>query len=220
AAPPFAYAVFCPPYLYGQSYFAAWGPFFASHGIVLATMDAADPEDYPPRRARGLEQLMVALRAENTRADSPLHGKIAEARGGVVGWSMGGGAVLTVTGTHPEWKSAVLIAPNTATSSGYGASANETTVPTLIVNGALDTSVLGGLNQSESAYAALPASTPKLFYLHANLGHFDWGTPEAGGAMAGRYVMLWEKTFLEGDVRYLEFLKTPGPSATKWQSNL
>lgn len=35
---PFAGIVFCPPFTATQSMFRAWGPWFASHGIVLVTM--------------------------------------------------------------------------------------------------------------------------------------------------------------------------------------
>ena len=59
----------------------------------------------------------------------------------------------------------------------------------------------------------IPESTPKLLYVFALLGHFDGGTPTAGGRAAGRYVMAWEKTFLEGDDRYRKFLTQRGPRA-------
>lgn len=220
ATPPFAYAVFCPPYKNGREVTAAWGPYFASHGIVLATMDAAALDDYPPRRALGLAQMVDALRGENARADSPLYGKLDEARVGVLGWSMGGGAALSAVGAHPEWKSAILLAPHIVTATGYEASAMKSTVPMLVLNGALDESVLGGLGQSEAAYAGVPASTPKLLYVHAQLGHFEWGSPAAGGGAAGRYVMAWEKTFLLGDTRFAPILKVRAPEAAAFQSNL
>jgi hypothetical protein len=92
-------------------------------------------------------------------------------------------------------------------------------VPTIMLNGATDTTFLGGLNQTQNAYAAIPETTPKLMYIFSNLGHFDWGTPAAGGKAAGRYVMAWEKTFLEGDERYRQFFLVKGPNASTWQTN-
>lgn len=220
AKPPFAYAVYCPPYTATRAAFAAWGPFFASHGIVLATMDSVTIGDYPPQRAEGLEELMATLRSENGRRDSPLSGKLDEQRGGVLGWSMGGGGVWIDSGKHPEWKSAVTLAGHNATATGWESSARRSTIPTLMLNGATDVTILGGLGQSEAAYEAIPDSTPKLLYVFSTLGHFDWGSPGAGRNAVGRYVMAWEKTFLEGDERYRPFLLEEGPFASTWESNL
>jgi len=220
ATPPFAYAVYCPPYTATRDAFAAWGPFFASHGIVLATMDSVTIGDYPPQRADGLEELMNTLRAENKRADSPLAGKLDEQRGGVLGWSMGGGGVWIASGQHPEWKSAVTLAGHNITATGWEASARRSTIPTLMLNGATDVTILGGLGQSEAAYDTIPDSTAKLLYVFSTLGHFDWGSPTAGFNAVGRYVLAWEKTFLEGDQRYRPFLLEKGPFASTWESNL
>lgn len=220
AKPPFAYAVYCPPYTATRAAFAAWGPFFASHGIVLATMDSVTIGDYPPQRADGLEELMATLRSENKRRDSPLSGKLDEQRGGVLGWSMGGGGVWIDSGKHPEWKSAVTLAGHNATATGWEASARRSTIPTLMLNGATDATILGGFGQSEAAYEAIPDGTPKLLYVFSTLGHFDWGSPGAGLNAVGRYVMAWEKTFLEGDERYRPFLLEEGPFASTWESNL
>jgi hypothetical protein len=172
AQPPFAYAVYCPPYTATRIAFAAWGPFFASHGIVLATMDTATVGDYPPRRAQGLTEVMTSLRAENTRQNSPLFGKLDENRGGVLGWSMGGGGVWIASAAHSEWKSAVTLAGHNMTATGWEQSARRSTIPTLMLNGATDATILGGFGQSESAYRAIPGSTPKLLYVFGLLGHF------------------------------------------------
>lgn len=220
AQPPFAYAVYYPPYTATQIAYAAWGPFFASHGIVLATMDSVTVGDYPPRRAKGITEAMAGLRAENTRSNSPLFGKLDEARGGVLGWSMGGGGVWIASGEHPEWKSAVTLAGHNITATGWEQSARRSTVPTLMLNGATDLTILGGFGQSDGAYRLIPQSTPKILYVFGQLGHFAWGSPSAGGRAVGRYVMAWEKTFLEGDERYRQFLLQRGPGASSWQTNL
>ena len=51
-------------------------------------------------------------------------------------------------------------------------------------------------------------------------GHFSWGTPATNDNASGRYVLAWEKVFLEGDQRYRRFLLEPGPLATEWLTNL
>jgi dienelactone hydrolase len=217
---PYGYVTFCPPYTATQVAFAAWGPFYASHGIVLATMDSVTTGDFPPQRAQGLEELMGTLKNENGRAGSPLNGKLDTNRGGVIGWSMGGGAVWIASGKHPEWKTAITLAGHNATATGWDASARVSTVPTLMLNGATDTSILGGQNQTQNAYALIPNSTPKEMYIMSDLGHFDWGTPAAEANAAGRYVMAWEKVFLQGDSSYRSVITTRGPNAAVWQNNL
>jgi hypothetical protein len=51
-------------------------------------------------------------------------------------------------------------------------------------------------------------------------GHFSWGTPATNNDASGRYVLAWEKVFLEGDQRYRRFLLERGPLATDFRSNL
>jgi hypothetical protein len=89
-----------------------------------------------------------------------------------------------------------------------------------MLNGAQDFTYLGGLNQTQNAYNTIPSTTPKLMYIRSDMGHFDWGTPTAGRGVIGRYVMAWNKTFLEGDERYRQFITVRGPSASTWQTNV
>jgi hypothetical protein len=215
ATPPYAYAAFCPPYTATQVAFAAWGPFFASHGIVLATMDSVTTGDFPPQRAQGLEELMGIL-----KTNAMLMGKIDVNRAGVIGWSMGGGAVWIASGKHPEWRSAITLAGHNITATGWQQSAMMSKVPTMMLNGATDTTILGGMNQTPNAYMTIPDSTPKLMYIVSDLGHFDWGTPATESNAAGRYVMAWEKTYLESDDRYKQFFLVKGPNASTWQTNV
>src|SRR5690606_28699451 len=51
AHPPFSGLVFTPPYTGVQAMYRAWGPFFASHGIVLVTMDTRTTLDTVDQRA-------------------------------------------------------------------------------------------------------------------------------------------------------------------------
>ena len=89
-----------------------------------------------------------------------------------------------------------------------------------MMNGALDVTFLGGLGQSESAYDNIPEATPKLLYVMAYEGHLAWGGPTTNGNASGRYMLAWQKTFLEGDVRYRKFLLERGPNAATWRSNV
>lgn len=219
AEPPLSAVVMCPGYTALQSSIADWGPFFASHGIVLLTIDTLTPLDQVTQRARELLDALNDLKDEDDRFGSPLRGKLSPHRYGVAGWSMGGGATWIVSAEHPELKSAVTLAGHNLTAGGSVGSVGSR-VPTLMLNGGTDVSILGGLGQSEAAYSAIPESTPKLLYVMALEGHFSWGTPTTNNNASGRYVLAWEKVFLEGDQRYRRFLLERGPLASLWLSNL
>lgn len=219
ARAPLSGVVMCPGFTALQSSIADWGPFFASHGIVLVTIDTITPLDSVAQRASALWDALNVLKAENARRDSPLRGKLSKDRYGLAGWSMGGGGTWLVTRDHPELKSAVTLAGHNLTAGGAVVSLGSR-VPTLMLNGALDTTILGGLGQSEASYAAIDDATPKLLYSMALDDHFSWGTPTTNGNASGRYVMAWEKVFLEGDSRYYGFLLQRGPLAATWESNL
>ena len=219
AEAPFSGVVMCPGYSALQSSIRDWGPFFASHGIVLVTIDTRTTLDQVAQRATELLDALAELKAENTRAASPLRGKLSRDRYGLAGWSMGGGGTWIATAQHPEIKSAVTLAGHNATAGGGIISAGSR-VPTLMLNGGSDFTILGGLGQSEAAYSAIPNSTPKLLYVMLLEGHFSWGTPRTNSNASGRYVLAWEKVFLEGDQRYMKFLLERGPLASQFTSNL
>lgn len=219
ATGPLSAVVMCPGYTARQSSIADWGPFFASHGIVLLTIDTATTFDQVAQRADELLDALEELKGENTRTGSPLQGKLSRTRYGLAGWSMGGGGTWIATRDHPELKSAVTLAGHNATAGGALTAAGSR-VPTLMLNGASDVTILGGLGQSEAAYNAIPSSTPKLLYVMSGEGHFSWGTPRTNSNASGRYVLAWEKVFLEGDPRYRKFLLERGPRAATFQSNL
>jgi hypothetical protein len=219
ATPPLSAVVMCPGYTATQSSIADWGPFLASHGIVLVTIDTFTTLDQVVQRAGQLEDALADLKAENRRLSSPLRGKLSADRYGLAGWSMGGGATWIVSADHPELKSAVTLAGHNLTSGGAVSSLGSR-VPTLMMNGATDLTILGGLGQSESAYEAIPDTTPKLLYVMALEGHFSWGTPATNNNASGRYLLAWEKVYLEGDQRYRRFLLERGPLASDFRSNL
>ena len=219
AEPPLSGVVMCPGFTATRSSIAAWGPFFASHGIVLMIIDTNTVLDPVPARANALLDALASLKGENTRATSPLRGKLSASRYGLAGWSMGGGGTWLATAAHPELKSAVTLAGHNLTAGGAGGSRGSR-VPTLMMNGATDVTLLGGLGQSESAYDAIPSTTPKLLYVMTYEGHFSWGTPRTNGNASGRTMMAWQKTFLEGDTRYKKLLLVRGPSATTYRHNL
>lgn len=218
AKPPFSGLVFTPPYTGTQSMFRAWGPFFASHGIVLVTMDTATTLDSVDQRASQQKRVLDALKNENTRSNSPLRGKLNTARLGAVGWSMGGGATWINSAEYSGLKTAMSLAGHNLTAVDIDSKGYNTKVPTLLFNGALDLTYLGGLGQSIGVYNNIPRGIPKVIYEVASAGHFSWGSPTAANRAVAGIALAFHKTFLDGDTRWVSYIRRPSSDVAIWQT--
>lgn len=174
-------------------------------------MDPVDSRDDQQWR------VVEALKAENSRSGSPLNGKLATNRIGCMGWSMGGGAT---------WINAQTKSPKTAMSlAGHNATAGGTSkgrgikCPTLIMGGAMDTTILGGMGQSPGVYNAIPAGVPKVLYIVSTAGHMSWGSPTSGGRGAAEMALVFQKTYLEGDTRWKSLITRPS-NASQYKAQL
>lgn len=219
AEPPFAHVVFCPGFVSYQTSIQDWGPFLASYGIVIMTIDTNTSSDSVTLRQSALKDALESLQAENERSGSPLKGKLHKKRFGLMGWSMGGGASLLNAVMHPEYKSVVTVAEHLATSPGVDEPLKTLKVPSLMFAGTADTAILG-LNMSQPAYETIPESTTKMLYEVVNADHFFFNTPSALKGVVGKYGLAWQKVFLEGDARYKKLLMQKGPMASDFRTNL
>jgi dienelactone hydrolase len=220
AEPPFAAFVMCPGFTARQSSIREWGPFFASHGIVLMTIDTNSTRDPVAARDNQLLAALDELRSENARRASPLAGALDLSRLGVSGWSMGGGGAWLAGQSTPSLRSVITLAGHHATAGGAGAVARNLRVPTLMLAGSADPAILGGGDQSQDAFEVIDEDVPKMLYEVQGAGHFVWGTPRTNGGAVGRYALSWQKVFLEGDERFEQFLLEEGPRASDFRSNL
>jgi dienelactone hydrolase len=218
AEPPFAMIVFCPGWLGTQASDAAWGPFFSSHGIVFMNIDTNAVGDSVLQRQEAELDALKSLQEEHTRADSPLKGKLALDRVSLMGWSMGGGGAWLNGTEHPELKALITLAGHNATAGGAGP-LSELSVPTLMLAGTADTTILG-LGMSQPVYDVIPDSTPKLLYEVEGADHFAFNDPAFANGVPARYALAWEKVYLEGDMRYYDFLLEKGAGASDFRSNL
>lgn len=218
AEPPFAGAVFCPGLGSVQALHKDWGTFLASWGIVLVTMDVLNTQDSVAARGKQLLAMATQLRGERDRDGSPLRGKLGD-RIGTMGWSMGGGASWIAAAQDPTLKSSISLAGHNATGGG-AENSKGTTVPSLLLNGGLDRTILGGQGQSQGVYRIMPDMTPKLMYVVGDQGHFNWSGPTSAGPVAGEFVLSFQKTFLEGDTRWRQFLYPKPANASEFQTNL
>ena len=219
AEPPLAGVVICPGWTAVQSSIAGWGPFLASHGIVVMTIDTNTTGDSVTQRADALWDALQSLKEENVRPGSPLQGLLSPDRYGFMGWSMGRGGTWINAANHPELYSAISLAGHNATAGGATIAAG-TTVPSMQLAGALDQPILGG-GQSQPIYEIIPASTPKILYEIASADHFAFGTPTLTNVGAlGRYGLAFQKVFLDGDERWRDLLVKPPSSGGEMTTNI
>jgi dienelactone hydrolase len=216
---PFGAIAICPGFLSPESSIAEWGPFLASHGIVVMTIETTTTGDQVADRAPALMDALAIIKEENSRSGSPLTGQIDVDRLGLMGWSMGGGATWINISEHPELKAAVSLCGHYATYPGGSTFASSITVPILMLAGSADNGILGG-GMSQPIYDLVPETTDKMLFEMAGGDHYVANTPGGNGGAFGRYGLSWYKVFLEGDERYRQFLTMEGPNASDFRTNL
>jgi dienelactone hydrolase len=218
AESPFSGIVYCPPYTGTQSMLKAWGPFFASHGIVLVTFDTTSTTDSVDSRATQQRKIMDALKAENNRSGSPLYKKLATNRIGAMGWSMGGGATWINSGNYSGLKTAMTLAGHNMSAVDTSSKGRNTKCPTLIMNGATDTTILGGMGQSSGVYNNIPTGIPKIIYEVASVGHMSWTRPTQASRDVAIIALAFQKTFLDGDTRWAKYITKPSSNVATWKT--
>jgi dienelactone hydrolase len=211
ADPPFGGVVVVPGYTAYRSSIDGWGPFLASHGVVVMTIDTNTTGDQPATRSAALIDALESLKGENTRSGSPLEGKLALDRLGIMGWSMGGGGTWITADSHPELKVAISLC-------GWliGFAGTDTTVASLQFAAVTDPLAAG---MSQPVYGAIPEGTPKMLMEFASADHFIANDPSGASWQIGRYGLSWVKVFLEEDERYRQFLKKEPTGITDFQTN-
>jgi hypothetical protein len=209
AEPPFAGVAICPGFLNSGPEMAPWGPFYASHGIVMVQVWTIG-SDIPDIRAIKLLDAVKELDAENTKSGSPLMGKLA-GRYGTSGYSMGGGGTTIAAYTDMTLRTSVGLA-------AWGPVGASVSVPTLFLCGESDN--VANCSQSTGAYGAMPESTPKMLLTIPGATHFAWfGPQDAGRGSSGARALAFQKVYLEGDERWAPFL-TDAPSGGSLTTNI
>jgi pimeloyl-ACP methyl ester carboxylesterase len=209
AEPPLAAISICPGFLNTGPEMAAWGPFYASWGIVTVLTNTG-AADIPDIRAGLLLDAIEELKKMNTTMSSPLFGKLS-GRYGTSGYSMGGGGTTIAAAGTPTLNSSVGLA-------AWGGNGASNKVPELLLCGDADT--VAPCDMSQGVYASIPDSTPKMLVSIPGVTHFDWfGPADAGMGTSGKYALAFQKVFLEGDTRWKSLLMTK-PSGGSMTSNL
>ncbi len=193
-----------PGYLSPQSQIAWWGPFLASHGFVVITMDTNSRFDQPESRSRQLDNALNFLITESGRTSSQIAGLVDVTRLATVGYSMGGGGSLRAASRN-KLSAAIGLVPWSEGPNNF----DQIEVPTLIV--ACESDGIAPVNIHASPfYLAIPNSTDKA-YLElsgGNHGCANIRTVENASVMT-TYGLSWMKRFLDKDKRYDQFLCGP-----------
>lgn len=213
ATAPFSAIVFMQPYTGTQAMNYAWGPWFASHGIVYVNCDSTTTLDTVDSRATQQMNAINALKNENNRSASPLYRKLDTSRIGVMGWSMGGGASW-INSANSSIKTAMSLAGHNLTAVSIYKSGRYTKCPTMIFSGLLDTTYLGGMGQSEGVYRNIPSGIAKIHYEVRSAGHMAWGSPTSASSNVAKIALAFQKTFLDGDTRWAAYLTQPSDAST------
>lgn len=212
AEPPFGGVAIYPGWLYNRDAIAGWGPFLASHGIVAMAVDPQSTGEAPEARQVGQADALVSLKGENSRAGSPLEGKLDTTRLGVMGWSMGGGATwLNANDSMSAVYTELVVAISMC---GWLPGAVGANAKAASLQFASQTDPLAA-GMSQPVYDLIPASTPKMLIEFEGGDHYIANDPSGASWQVGRYGLSWIKVFLERDERYRKFLMTMPTGATE-----
>jgi pimeloyl-ACP methyl ester carboxylesterase len=177
-----------------------WGPFYASHGIVVINIGTNFGGDLPDARADGLLDALETLRQENVRNGSPLEGDIDDTKFAVGGWSMGGGGAQRAAVLDPSIKAVVALCPWLDT----GANLSHST-PVLIFSGQFDPTAPPAIHANVH-YANTPDETQKVLFEIENGNHSVANTPTGAGGVIGKIALSWLKLYVEENDCYCGLL--------------
>jgi len=214
AAPPYPGAIFVPGQCetyqarptQSQS-FTQWGTFLASHGFIVMFVDTGS-DGCPAGRSAALTQGMAALIAENTRAGSPLLGKVDTGRMAVMGHSRGGAGALYVANGNVDVRLKAAIGLCPVMDNGFYPADR---VPSLILAGQGDPYT----SDTQAQYESIPATTSKAWALFAPVPsvpismHHVADTPLGANVtdpVVARVALSFLEVYLVGDLRYRPFL--------------
>ena len=209
-AGPLPIVAICPGYQASEGSVRPWGDFLASHGIVVMTLGTNAPRDLPIARGRALLDAIETVRAEHTREDSPLHGRLDLERTGVAGWSMGGGGAQHAAVMDDSLKGVVAWVP------WQPGIAFKHAVPVMILAGEKDR-IASTRAHSRPHFERTPDSTTKLLFEIRGGNHFLPSNPGNHDGDVGAWTLAWIKAFVAGDEAYRSVLEREPSTASIYE---
>ena len=148
-------------------------------------------------RADGMWAAISAIKGENSRAGSPLAGKLSDC---IVtsGHSLGGGASLLIAKSHPNDITAALAFNPYDQTTNFSA----VVAPTLILTGQNDTTAPPA-QHGRRQYDSMTGKMSKEYVEIQGGAHTSAITP---ATIPGPYAVSWLKLNVDGDTRYRPFL--------------
>ena len=217
ATPPYASIALVTGFVSDPEDIEDWGPFYASHGIVVINIGTNSLIDEPDDRAIGLLDALETLRQENTRSNSPLEGSIDDTKFAVGGWSMGGGGAQIAAVLDDSIKAVVAMCPWL----NSGEDLNHS-IPVLIFSGQNDGVAPPGAHANVH-YTNTPDETSKVLFEIENGNHSVANTPMGAGGVIGKIALSWLKLYVEENDCYCGLLNDPlldDPVASMMQTNI
>jgi len=213
-----------PPYpsiaISGPQAVAAWGPFYASHGIIAMVIGTNNRNEFPDSRANALIDALRTLEEENTRESSPLEGKIDIDKFSVSGHSMGGGGAQLAAVLSNKVKAVVALCPWLST---FSTPSLDHSAPVLIFSGEND-NVARPSQHANVHYNETPNETNKILYEINNGNHSVANTPNGAQGNVGKLAISWLRLQLDANDCYCslmneELLDSPA-TASSIETNL
>jgi len=199
ATPPYASIAIIPGFTASPDSVEAWGPFYASHGIVTIIVGTNSIFDFPEARAEALLDALETLREENTRNDSPLLGAIDEDKFAVSGHSMGGGGAQRAAVLDNSIKGVIALTPWLPTPELDHSS------PVVIFSAQNDAVAPPELH-ANIHYDSTPNSTNKLLFEIENGNHSVANTPQGGNSSVGQIALSWFNLYVNQNDCYCSLL--------------
>jgi len=215
---PFSSLILVPGFVSPESALYSWGPYLASHGIIVMTIGTNTLTDLPQDRANALLDAAQTLQEENDRETSPLYLKIDINKISVGGHSMGGGGAQIAATMDNSLKSIISLNPWIQQSVVDYDYLNHP-VPHLIISGQDDTVAIVD-NHANVHYNYTPNTTPKAIYEIENGSHSTGRFPSTANNYVGKIVLSWLNYFASEDDCYLPLLLEYPEQASIYQNNL
>ena len=206
-----------PGFVESQENMSWWGPFLASHGFAVLTLDTNELRDRPDARAAALIAAIGVMRNENDRVGSQLKGKIDKDKMVVMGHSMGGGGTLLAANEiSDQIKAAIPFAPWLPNGSFPNIA-----VPTLVIAGEGDR-IAPKDQHAWPHFQTLSDNIPRIYLEIKDGNHFIANSTVENERLnpnvdvhdlVGRFGLAWLKLYVDGDEAYRPFLFGDLPEA-------
>lgn len=182
-----------PGFLSDRSFVAWYGPRLASHGFVVITFNTQSRFNSSTQRAT---QLLAAL-SYLVRA-SPVRDRVDARRLAVMGHSAGGGGALEAAQRQPSLRATIALEP------AHTRLRFPSPTPAFVLGGEDDV-IAPVATYAEPMYEGL-ISTEKAYLELEDADHLAAGYDDPTISTS---VVAWFKRFVDGDVRYDQFLCPP-----------